>query len=666
MADNEKDKPDVYLSDIYSPDFYPPDIVPPNIYAILGLSAPPETTIIPAKNQDIFAIKKENVDRLDSLIRVVLGAGVFLCDAYRLDKKTARDERGEIWKASDIQASRNVTIFLPPLEVRKDESACEPVRQAAKRLEALDHPRIVPVLENFTDPEHGFFTVRKFVNGNTLDTYRKEYVKRHGKFAPIRATKIIKDIAHALDYAHSVDIFHGDLCPKNIIVGLDDEIYIDNFVLVSVQANTPSATRRPYQSPEVAEGKPATAHSDVYALAAIAYELLSGRSPYSPETMDTPLPIPHVPSTVDAVIRKAMAILPDDRYDSCGTFSEELEASFRKPSKVKPVVPTPSKKPSVKRALLATLYYMGLLIAFLGIFSVALGCFIYFEGVKSTVLNAVQKWIEPPPEPVEPPPEPVEPPPEPVEPPPEPVEPPPEPVEPLPEPIEPPPPKPVEPLPKTIKPPPEPVEPLPKTVKPQPEPIEPPPEPVEPPPEANNSAPRTTVLALFNAGLHEEGEIKTIAVNGIKQDFRWCSPGYFMEGFWILETAVTRETWQTVMGPVNTRDQFAEGARLPMRRVSWNECQKFLDVLNQMGILARDGLEGCRFALPTEKQWVYACDKKMFVPYEIWSEWCDEWQDERNRYRVVRGGGNFRGNRDPEEPLGYTEVCFRIVIVPNE
>ena len=630
MADNEKDNPD--------------------IYPIRGLAAPPETTITPSNDPDIFAIKKENVDRLGSLIGIVLGSGVFLCNAYRLDKRVSRDETGEIWKASDIQASRNVTVALPPLEIRKDESAIESVRQAAKRLEALDHPRIVPVLDNFTDPEHGFFIVRKFVNGKTLDIYRNEYVKRHGKFSPIRAIKMLNDIAHALDYAHGVDIIHGDLCPKNIIVGLDDEVYLDNFALVPVQADKISAARKPYLSPEVLEGDAATAPSDVYSLAAIAYELLAGRLPYSPETMDTPLPIPHVPSTVDVVIQKAMAILPDDRYDSCGAFIKALETSFREPPKVKSIVVTPPSKPSIKKTFSGALYYSGLLLAFLGVFSLALGCFVYFEDVKSTLLNVVQKWGETPSKPDEIPLETVETLPEPVESAPEPVEPTPEPVEPTPEPVEPTP---------------EPVEPAPEPVKPA---LEPAPEPVAllSEPKTSNSAQPTTVLTFLNTELYEEGERKTIPFNGVDHDFRWCSTGYFKGGFWIQETTVTQKTWKTIMGPGNMRDQSADGPRLPVRRVSWNECQRFIENLNKMGILAREDLEGYRFALPTEEQWQYAYNKEMLVLHEIGSEWCDEWHDKKGRYRVVRGSGGFRDRRDPEEPLGYTEVSFRLVIVPKE
>ena len=307
-------------------------------YQIRGLSAQPEITITPVGDSDIFAVKKENLDRLGFTIGMTLGEGVFLCNAYRLDKRISRNEMGETWQASDLRTSQNVIVYLPPPEIRKAESTLEPVRKNARHVEALDHPRIVPVLENFTDPEHGFFTVRKFVKGKTLDVYRKEYIQKHKTFAPPKVVKLVKVIAHAVDYAHGVDIIHGDLCPKSIIISPNDEVYVDNFALMPVQAEKASAERIPYLPPEVADGNSAIAASDVYALAIIVYELLAGRLPLLPESMDSPLPIPHVPDTVDAVIRKAMSKRPDDRYDSCGTFVKALESCFLEPKRIKSAI----------------------------------------------------------------------------------------------------------------------------------------------------------------------------------------------------------------------------------------------------------------------------------------------------------------------------------------
>jgi serine/threonine-protein kinase len=297
---------------------------------------------------------------------------------------------GEIWKASDLQKSQNVAVYLPSPEIRKDESATESVKKNAKRVEALDHPHIVPTMESFIDPEHGFFTVRKWVSGSTLDVFRQGFVQRHKKLAPIDAVKILNNIAHALDYAHRVDIIHGGLCPKSITIGQGGNVFLDNFSLFPVPVDKASPTRKPYLPPEVLEGNVATVHSDIYALAVIDYELLSGRLPYSPESMDMLLPIPHAPSAVDTVVRKAMEKLPEDRYDSCGMFVRSLESGFQEP-KTRSVAVSPPSKLTFK-TIIANALLWGLALTFIG---TAFYGFVHFDDVKSTLLNIAQNLGEP-------------------------------------------------------------------------------------------------------------------------------------------------------------------------------------------------------------------------------------------------------------------------------
>ena len=599
-----------------------------DVYSLRESSALPETVIAPSGNLDIFAIKKENSFQLGSLIGMTLDKGVFLCQAYRLDKRLSRDEMGETWQASDLRESRNVVIHLSLLEIRKDDTAIEPIRQNAKHVEALDHPRIVPLLANFTDPEHGFFTVRKFVNGKTLDVYRTEYVKRHGKLAPIKIIKMLTDIAHALDYAHGVGIVHGDLCLKNVIVDLNDEVYVDNFALSPIQAETASVARKPYLAPEIIEGHPATAQSDVYALAVIAYNLLTGCVPFLPETMDdTPLPIPGVPSTVDAIIRRAISKDPDDRYNSCGAFVKALETGFHESLKIKSVTVTPSSKSSGNKTASRISFWLaliGLLCIVGGVAAVLYMPILITEQQTNEVNNEVKVAVAQQPA-EEPPSEPVLP------------------VQPTE--IPPAPPKEVVETTETERkaaltpdeiPPPtltieqEIVPPAP-VVKPDdvghknglefnelaPSVPTSPVEIAEPPPTA----------VVPDLPQHDPGERKVIDIGGIEYAFRWCPPGQFIRGspenepgrkedetvhivnltrgFWIQEIEVTQGQWQPVMWGENP--SFRSGSRLPVERVTWDDCQRFIERLNGRNILASAGLMGHRFALPTEAQWEYAC-----------------------------------------------------------
>ena len=109
------------------------------------------------------------------------------------------------------------------------------------------------------------------------------------------------------------------------------------------------------------------------------------------------------------------------------------------------------------------------------------------------------------------------------------------------------------------------------------------------------------------------GERMTVSIKDVEYAFRWCPPGTFMmgkeprevsvtlsRGFWMLETEVTQTMWESVMG--NNPSRF-KGSKLPVEKVSWNDCQEFITKLN--ALLA--GTPGFKFSLPTEAQWEYAC-----------------------------------------------------------
>jgi hypothetical protein len=146
-----------------------------------------------------------------------------------------------------------------------------------------------------------------------------------------------------LDYAHRAGIFHGNLRPKNIFTGLDDEIYVANFSVLTNRKKDILFTNA-YQSPEECDGGAASAPSDIYALSVIAYELLANRLPVLQDTAATPLPIQGVPGDVDAVLQRGMAKDPYDRYSTCLELVECLEQGLKSTSKVKisPVKPAES------------------------------------------------------------------------------------------------------------------------------------------------------------------------------------------------------------------------------------------------------------------------------------------------------------------------------------
>ena len=731
------------------------------IYSLRDPATLTEKVIMPPSHSEIFAIKSPDPARLGSVIGIALSNGVFLCNAYRLDKCLSRAEAGEIWQASDLQASRNVVVYLPPQKMRTDATAMEPVWQAARHVEALEHPRIVPFLDSFTDPEHGFFSVRKFVNGKTLDVYRKEYIKRHKKFAVAKAIKMLSDIAHALDYVHSAGVIHGDLCPTNILVGLDDEVYVANFALLPVHA-TKAAGQNYYCASDIATGQATTVLSEVYALATLAYELLSGRLPFLPETLeDVPLPVPGVPSTMDAVIRKALARDPEDRYSSCGAFVQALEASFHESMKIKSVaMPSSQQRKSITSRPLFWATLLALLFVGVGIVWVhqpsdapllpeqvaqkqpveevptpapqqraeqspvsvgevpageiadggeqtaadqggnlgdrdatAFGIDLAGESTpdispeeqgetigetvpSETASEAASETDVSPPlvaqtvatplaAPDHLPSDPTE--------------------------------QADEPLDKS-----ESVETNEReqNKQEQSEPVsseipeastenvslESLPQGNRESPSASETVPSGAVPSVstdaFSAESirreaisvvsdstddrwREEGELTTVTIDGVLYRFRWCKGRPFpmeTDGFWMQETPVTQELWKAIMGAENLREQPSSGNRLSVVRVSWRECERFVEKLNDT--LAGGEFKGFHFSLPTEFQWEQGEQAKTHDVKIV--EWCQDWFDEAKNSRVVRGSGVARSGRDPQRWQGFDNVGFRLVIVRGQ
>jgi len=132
------------------------------------------------------------------------------------------------------------------------------------------------------------------------------------------------------------------------------------------------------------------------------------------------------------------------------------------------------------------------------------------------------------------------------------------------------------------------------------------------------------------------GERQVLTIKDVEYAFRWCPPGTFMmgspesegyfrkdnetqhrvtltQGFWMQETQVTQEMWESVMG--NNPSSFKASKRLPVENVSWNDCQKFIRQMNLLGVAP----SGYKFSLPTEAQWEYACRAGTTSPFHFGS-----------------------------------------------
>jgi serine/threonine-protein kinase len=260
---------------------------------------------------------------------------------YRLTGRIATGGMGGVWRAEDTVLDREVAV-----KVLKHEFADDPVFRArfeaeARHAAALVHPNVASVFdfgELVDDDGTGTrpFLVMELVPGQPLSG-----LLRGGESMPAdRASEIVAQAADAIAAAHALGIVHRDVKPANLLVTPDGQVKITDFGIAragdgAAITQTGQIVGTPhYISPEQAEGRPASEASDIYALGVVLYECLAGQRPFA---RDTPIqvalahirenvpPLPdEVPERVRAIVEKALAKRPEDRFASAADLATAL------------------------------------------------------------------------------------------------------------------------------------------------------------------------------------------------------------------------------------------------------------------------------------------------------------------------------------------------------
>lgn len=206
--------------------------------------------------------------------------GQMIKNRYYVETKIGDGHLGTVFKATDTRLNRPVAIKI--LSPAFSEGAIEQFLSQARQIIELNHPNIVTVYD--CDEDRGLsFVVEEIVESVTLTDIIEE---RNGKPFPLNlALRITEGVARALEYAHSRGVIHGDLKPKNILLG--NEVMISDFGLARLEssrsflADTSDAGRTTrYLAPEQVLGHPIDARTDLYALGVILYELFTGQPPF--------------------------------------------------------------------------------------------------------------------------------------------------------------------------------------------------------------------------------------------------------------------------------------------------------------------------------------------------------------------------------------------------
>ena len=262
---------------------------------------------------------------------------------YLLEKLVGVGGMAVVFRARDERLGRVVALKL----LAGDEVVRKRFVREARAVAAVDHPHIIPVYEA-GEAEGVLFIAMRFVAGDDL----RVVVTREGALRPRRAAAFISPVASALDAAHDAGLVHRDVKPANMLVdvgpGRPEHVYLSDFGVARGVMSSSGLTRAgqflgtpDYAAPEQISGRDVDGRADQYALACVAYTLLSGTVLFRREVpmavlyahLSVPPPRltvarPELPDAVNQVLARALAKEPDDRYDSCGAFADALREAL--------------------------------------------------------------------------------------------------------------------------------------------------------------------------------------------------------------------------------------------------------------------------------------------------------------------------------------------------
>ncbi|CPR07009.1 Ser/Thr protein kinase [Mycobacterium bohemicum DSM 44277] len=265
---------------------------------------------------------------------------------YLLRRLVGRGGMGDVYEAEDTVRDRIVALKLMSQTLSNDPVFRSRMQREARTAGRLQEPHVVPI-HDYGEIDGQLYVDMRLIDGKDLGTI----LKRYGPLSPPRAVAIIRQIGSALDAAHAAGVLHRDVKPENILVSRDDFAYLVDFGIASAtsdekltQFGTTVGTVK-YMAPERFSDAGVTPRADIYALACVLYECLTGSPPYAGDQLSVmgahlnqppPRPSaarPTISAALDPVIAKGMAKNPADRYATCGDLSAAAYAALETPDR---------------------------------------------------------------------------------------------------------------------------------------------------------------------------------------------------------------------------------------------------------------------------------------------------------------------------------------------
>jgi hypothetical protein len=274
---------------------------------------------------------------------IELAAGTIFA-GYRLDALAGRGGMGVVYRATELALLRTVALKVMAPWLLEDDLARERFVREARLAAAIEHPNVIPI--HATGDQDGLaYIAMRFVDGSDL----RALIRRDHALSAPRAARIVAQVAAALDAAHRSGLVHRDVKPANVLLDAEEHVYLADFGLTRGEWSTtgPRPTESgvfvgtsDYVAPEQIRGGAVDARADVYSLGAVLFHALTGETPFAGRNHEAMLwahltEAPpsasarrrDVPRAFDAVIARAMAKRPPDRYPSAGDLGRAAVAA---------------------------------------------------------------------------------------------------------------------------------------------------------------------------------------------------------------------------------------------------------------------------------------------------------------------------------------------------
>jgi serine/threonine-protein kinase len=263
--------------------------------------------------------------------------GTILDERYRLDARIADGGMSTVYRATDLRLHRTVAVKVLHAHLASDPVILERFEAEAIIAAGLTHDNIVGIRDHHVSGSTAYL-VMEFVRGLNLS----QSLKSRGRYTPRQALVVLPAICTGLSVAHEEGIVHRDMKPANVLISDEGRIKVADFGLARAATAHTNATNflgtAAYISPELAKGEPADERSDIYAVGIIAYELLTGRQPFTSDSAyglafkhindDVPPPsalVPGLSGELDELVAYCTNKDPEDRPQNASFLLSDLK-----------------------------------------------------------------------------------------------------------------------------------------------------------------------------------------------------------------------------------------------------------------------------------------------------------------------------------------------------